>query len=67
MLAPAFAVHILTASGAALGLLALLAAVSSNWTLMFAFLGAALLVDGDRRHNRALARCRDAPAALVRR
>src|ERR1044072_8203928 len=42
----AFAVHIFTASGAALGLLALLAAVASNWPLMFAFLGVALLVDG---------------------
>jgi phosphatidylcholine synthase len=43
--APAFAVHILTACGAALGLLALLAAVASNWTLMFVFLGIALAVD----------------------
>jgi phosphatidylcholine synthase len=43
--AAAFAVHIFTASGAALGLLALLAAVASNWALMFAFLGAALFVD----------------------
>ena len=42
----AFAVHVFTASGAALGLLALLAAVASNWTLMFASLGAALFVDG---------------------
>jgi phosphatidylcholine synthase len=42
----AFAVHVFTASGAALGLLALLAAVSANWTLMFAWLGAALFVDG---------------------
>ena len=41
-----FAVHIFTASGAALGLLALLAAVKLNWTLTFAFLGAALFVDG---------------------
>ena len=42
----AFAVHIFTASGAALGLLALLAAVASNWPLMFAWLGIALFVDG---------------------
>ena len=42
----AFAVHIFTASGAALGLLALLAAVASNWPLMFAYLGIALFVDG---------------------
>jgi phosphatidylcholine synthase len=41
-----FAVHVFTASGAALGLLALLAAVATNWTLMFAALGAALFVDG---------------------
>lgn len=42
----AFAVHIFTASGAALGLLALLAATASNWTMMFAWLGIALFVDG---------------------
>ena len=42
----AFAVHVFTASGAALGLLALLAAVASNWPLMFAWLGIALFVDG---------------------
>jgi phosphatidylcholine synthase len=42
----AFAVHVFTASGAALGLLALLAAVKLNWTLTFCFLGAALFVDG---------------------
>ena len=41
-----FAVHVFTASGAALGLLALIGAVASNWTLMFAALGAALFVDG---------------------
>ncbi|HMK81052.1 MAG TPA: phosphatidylcholine synthase [Xanthobacteraceae bacterium] len=44
--AAAFAVHVFTASGAALGLLALLAAVAANWALMFALLGAALVVDG---------------------
>jgi phosphatidylcholine synthase len=44
--AGAFAVHVLTASGAALGLLALIAAVDRNWTLMFVWLGAALIVDG---------------------
>ena len=42
----AFAVHVFTASGAALGLLALLAAVAANWPLMFAYLGIALFVDG---------------------
>jgi phosphatidylcholine synthase len=42
----AFAVHVFTAAGGALGLLALFAAVESNWTMMFASLGAALFVDG---------------------
>jgi len=42
----AFAVHIFTASGAALALLALLAAAAADWTLMFAWLGIALFVDG---------------------
>lgn len=42
----AFAVHIFTASGAACAFLALLAAVEGRWTLMFAWLGAALVVDG---------------------
>ena len=42
----AFAVHVFTASGAAFALLALLAAVEGRWTLMFAWLGAALVVDG---------------------
>jgi phosphatidylcholine synthase len=42
----AFAVHIFTASGAACALLALLAAVGSDWSLMFAWLGVALIVDG---------------------
>lgn len=42
----AFGVHIFTASGAALGLLALLAATRADWPLMFMLLGAALFVDG---------------------
>ena len=42
----AFAVHIFTASGAALALFALLAAIERNWSLMFFLLGAALFVDG---------------------
>jgi phosphatidylcholine synthase len=42
----AFAVHVLTASGAALCLLALLAAASANWSWMFIWLGAALIIDG---------------------
>jgi len=44
--AAAFGVHIFTASGAALALFALLAAIENNWTKMFWFLGAALFVDG---------------------
>jgi phosphatidylcholine synthase len=40
-----FAVHVLTASGAALGLLAMIAAVQGNWTVMFCWLGVALAVD----------------------
>ena len=42
----AFAVHILTASGAALGLLALIAAARGAWAWMFMLLGAAIIVDG---------------------
>jgi phosphatidylcholine synthase len=44
-IAAAFSVHVLTAAGAALALLALLAAVEQRWTLMFAWLGLALIVD----------------------
>lgn len=42
----AFAVHIFTATGAALGFAALLAAAERHWVLMFVFLGIQLLVDG---------------------
>ncbi len=42
----AFAVHIFTASGAVCGLMALMAAVEGRWAIMFAWLGAALFVDG---------------------
>jgi len=42
----AFSVHILTASGAVLALLALLAAIDRKWPLMFWLLGAALIIDG---------------------
>lgn len=41
----AFSVHVLTASGVGLGLLALLAAHERRWTAMFLWLGVALLVD----------------------
>jgi phosphatidylcholine synthase len=42
----AFAVHVLTASGAALALLALVFATGGLWEAMFITLGAALVVDG---------------------
>ncbi|CAM5387377.1 Phosphatidylcholine synthase OS=Afipia felis OX=1035 GN=pcs PE=3 SV=1 [Afipia felis] len=42
----AFAIHLLTASGAALALLALLEAVREHWSMMFVWLGAALAIDG---------------------
>jgi len=45
MHARAFAVHVFTACGAALALLALLAASRGEWAQMFAWLGAALIVD----------------------
>jgi len=44
--ARAFAVHGLTASGAALAFLALLEAVREHWAAMFVWLGIALVVDG---------------------
>jgi phosphatidylcholine synthase len=44
--ARAFAVHIFTAAGAALGFAALLAAFERRWTVMFWCLGAALFIDG---------------------
>lgn len=42
----AFGVHLFTASGVALGLMALLAAAERDFPAMFAWLAAALLVDG---------------------
>jgi phosphatidylcholine synthase len=44
--ASAFAVHVLTACGAAVCLLAMIAATSGQWSLMFAWLGVALIIDG---------------------
>jgi phosphatidylcholine synthase len=41
----AFSVHLLTASGAAIGLFALLAAIDRQWPAMFALLAFALVVD----------------------
>jgi phosphatidylcholine synthase len=42
----ALSVHLLTASGAVLSILALLAAVEGEWSLMFLWLVVALIVDG---------------------
>ena len=42
----AFSVHLLTGSGAALALMALVAASNGDWRLMFGWLGLALIVDG---------------------
>ncbi len=42
----AFAVHVLTACGAACALLALEAAVRAEWARMFLWLGVALIIDG---------------------
>src|SRR3982751_1583171 len=41
----AFLVHVLTASGAAVALFALLAAAHGDWPLMFLWLGVALVID----------------------
>ncbi len=43
--AAAFGVHVFTALGAGLALLAVLVAVREHWAAMFAWLGAALIVD----------------------
>ena len=40
-----FCIHVLTASGAACALLALMAAVEAKWAAMFAWLGIALVLD----------------------
>ena len=42
----ALLVHLLTASGAVFAMLAMLAAVDQNWSLMFLWLGVAFFVDG---------------------
>jgi phosphatidylcholine synthase len=44
--AAAFSVHVFTALGAGLALIALLEAVREHWAAMFAWLGIALIVDG---------------------
>src|SRR5437763_1232607 len=45
MRAAAFSVHIFTAMGAAVALIALLEAVREHWAAMFAWLGVALIID----------------------
>jgi phosphatidylcholine synthase len=45
MRAAAFSVHILTALGAGIALIAMLEAVREHWTNMFAWLGVALVID----------------------
>jgi phosphatidylcholine synthase len=45
MRAAAFSVHVLTASGAGVALIALLEAVRGHWAAMFAWLGVALVID----------------------
>jgi len=42
----AFCVHLFTASGAATGLLALMAAIKQDWPAMFGWLAVSLLIDG---------------------
>ena len=42
----AFTVHVFTATGAALALLALILATGGHWSAMFFCLGVALVVDG---------------------
>jgi phosphatidylcholine synthase len=51
-----FAIHLLTASGAALSILAVMAALAGDWNTAFLWLGLALIVDGidgplARRHR----------------
>lgn len=44
--AAAFSIHVLTAAGAGVALLAMLEAVREHWVAMFAWLGVALVIDG---------------------
>src|ERR1700729_3131536 len=46
MRAAAFSVHVFTALGAGVALLAMMEAVREHWTAMFWWLGAALVIDG---------------------
>jgi len=54
----AFSVHIFTACGAGFALLAMVAAVAQDWTMMFVWLGVALIIDGV---DGSLARAVDTP------
>jgi phosphatidylcholine synthase len=58
-----FSVHLFTALGAALGLMALVAATAEDWTTMFVLLGIALMVDGI---DGTFARYLDVPTLLPR-
>ena len=53
----AFSVHILTATGAAVALFALLAATHGDWPLMFLWLGVALVIDAIDGPAGASAQC----------
>lgn len=58
----AFSVHIFTACGAGFALLAMVAAVAHDWTMMFVWLGVALIIDGvDGSFARALNTAENAP------
>ncbi|GIK82347.1 MAG: phosphatidylcholine synthase [Pseudorhodoplanes sp.] len=59
--AAAFGVHVFTALGAACALMALLAAVRSDWVAMFGWFGVAMVIDGA---DGALARRLDVAATL---
>jgi phosphatidylcholine synthase len=59
----AFSVHIFTACGAGFALLAIVAAVAHDWTMMFVWLGVALIIDGV---DGSLARAVDTPGNAPR-
>ena len=59
----AFAVHVFTAAGAALGFAALILAVRGQWAAMFVCLGVALIIDGV---DGAIARWLKVPELLPR-
>ena len=58
----AFAVHIFTAMGAGIALLAMLEAVREHWASMFGWLGVALIIDAIDGPLGAQAGCRAAAA-----